>query len=153
MVSETKLFPSGKIEYILEKAIEFPKLFVFANYTAQVFAIAEALEKEGYKVFKVTGQTKDRATVFEDAEKLEKCIVVAQSMICEGYRVPSVPCMIFASKSNRFLHYDQGQGRILDGQHLKKNLYIHLVVKGGADEDCHDSIMNGVDFQEKLSVL
>jgi len=61
--------------------------------------------------------------------------------------------MIFASKSNRFVHYDQGKGRILDGQHLKKNLYLHLVVPGGADDDCHKSIMAGSDFQEKLSVL
>jgi hypothetical protein len=61
--------------------------------------------------------------------------------------------MIFASKSNQFLHFEQGKGRILDGQHLKKNLYIHLVVKDGADEACHDAIMSGQDFQEKLSVL
>lgn len=153
MVKDTIVFPSGKIDYIIERAVEFPKMFVFAAYTAQIMEIAKALEKEGYKVFTVTSATKDRATVFEEAEKLDRCIVVAQAMICEGYRVPSVPCMIFASKSNRFLHYDQGIGRILDGQHLKKNLYIHLVVKDGADESCHKSIMSGVDFQEKLSVL
>jgi len=61
--------------------------------------------------------------------------------------------MIFASKSNRYVHYEQGKGRILDGQHLKKNLYVHLVVPEGADADCHNSIMSGQDFQEKLSVL
>ena len=101
----------------------------------------------------VTSKTKDRANVFTDADATAKVIVVCQAMICEGYRVPSAPCMIFASKSNRFLHYDQGKGRILDGQHLKKNLYIHLVVKGGADEACHQTILSGADFQETLSPL
>lgn len=153
MVKDTQFFDSGKIDYILERAEEFKKMFVFATYTAQVHAIAEALKKEGYNVVTVTGATKDRATVFTDADKMKEVIVVCQAAICEGYRVPSVPCMIFASKSNRFLHYDQGQGRILDGQHLKKNLYIHLVVKGGADYDCHKAIMSGEDFQEKLSIL
>ncbi len=151
MTDKTTIFPSGKIDYILERAIEFPKLFVFANYTAQIEEISKALKKEGYKVFTVTGATKDRASVFKDAEKLDACVVVVQSMICEGYRVPSVPCMIFASKNYRYVFYEQGVGRILDAEHLKKNLYIHLVVRDGPDEDCHKAIKSGKDFQEKLS--
>lgn len=153
MIRRTEFFDNGKINYICEKAEEFPKLFVFAAYTAQVEDIAAALRLLGHEVRTVTGQTKDRATVFDEMEAMEKGIVVVASQICEGYRVPSAPCMIFASKSNRFVHYDQGKGRILDGQHLKKNLYIHLVVPDGADADCHALIMSGVDFQEKLSVL
>jgi hypothetical protein len=154
MVKSTTFFQNGKIDYILERAVEFPKLFIFAAYTAQVFAISEALQKEGYDVTTVTGQTKGRDTVFEEVEAKEKGIVVVQAAVCEGYRVPSAPCMIFASKSNRFLHFDQGKGRIMDGQHLKKNLFIHLITDGGgADSDCHDNIMSGQDFQEKLSVL
>lgn len=153
MVKDTQFFKNGKLDYILERAEEFPKLFVFAAYTAQVHRIAEELRAAGHEVKTVTGATKDRGTVFEEMEKMEKGIVVVASQICEGYRVPSAPCMIFASKSNRFVHYDQGKGRILDGQHLKKNLYIHLVVPDGADEDCHNAIMSGADFQEKLSVL
>lgn len=153
MVKDTKIYPSLKIDYIVEKAIEFPKLFIFANFTAQVHEIARVLREEGHKVFTVTGETKNRQTIFEEVDKMDEAIIVVQSMICEGYRVPSVPCMIFASKSNRYVHYEQGKGRILDGQHLKKNLYIHLVVKDGADEACHESIMSGQDFQEKLSVL
>ena len=153
MVKHTEFFANEKIEYILERAQEFPKLFIFAAYTAQVRAIYDALFAAGYNVKAVTGQTDDRATVFEEMESMKRGIIVVASQICEGYRVPSAPCMIFASKSNRFVHYDQGKGRILDGQHLKKNLYIHLVVPDGADEDCHAAIMSGADFQEKLSVL
>lgn len=153
MVKDTQLFKSGKIDYILERAEEFPKLFIFAAYTAQVEAIEAALTEAGYKVRTVTGETKDRATVFKEIESAKAGIVVVQAAICEGYRVPSAPCMIFASKSSQFVSYAQGCGRILDGQHLKKNLYIHLVVKGGADEACHNTIMAGQDFQEKLSVL
>jgi hypothetical protein len=153
MVKDTQYFKSEKIDYILERAEEFPKLFIFAAYTAQVELIAKTLTDAGYSVRTVTGQTKDRATVFKELEAAPKGIAVVQAAICEGYRVPSAPCMIFASKSSQFLHFDQGKGRILDGQHLKKNLYIHLVVKGGADEDCHKNIMAGRDFQEKLSLL
>lgn len=154
MVKKTMFFKNGKIDYILERAQEFPKLFVFAAYTGQVYAIEEALKKEGYNTLLVTGQTKNRATVFEEAEAMKEVVVIVQAAVCEGYRVPSAPCMIFASKSNRFLHFEQGCGRIMDGQHLKKNLFIHLITEGeGADHDCHESIMAGKDFQEKLSVL
>ncbi len=153
MVKDTQLFKNGKIDYILERAEEFPKLFVFAAYTAQVEAIASALRKGGFDARTVIGSTKDRGTIFKEMEAMERGVVVVASQICEGYRVPSAPCMIFASKSNRFVHYDQGKGRILDGQHLKKNLYLHLVVPDGADADCHKAIMSGADFQEKLSPL
>lgn len=153
LVKDTRTFPSEKIDYIIERAIEFPKLLVFAVYTAQIEAIAEALKKEGHNVITVTGASKDRSTVFKEAEAMESVVLVVQAQICEGYRVPSVPCMIFASKSNRFVHYDQALGRIMDGQHLKPNLYIHLVVRGGADEACHKSMMDGTDFQEKLSTV
>jgi superfamily II DNA or RNA helicase len=153
MLKDTKYFKNGKIDYILDRAEEFKKMFIFTAYRAQTDAIANALTYEGYTVKTVNGDTDDRATVFDEMEALEFGIVVVQAQICEGYRVPSVPCMIFASKSNRFVHYDQGKGRILDSQHLKKNLYIHLVVPDGADEACHEAIMAGVDFQEKLSIL
>lgn len=154
MVKKTTFFKNGKIDYILERAQEFPKLFVFAAYTGQVYAIEEALKKEGYKTLVATGQTKNRATVFEEAEAMKEVVVIVQAAVCEGYRVPSVPCLIFASKSNRYLHMEQGCGRIMDGQHLKKNLFIHLVTEGeGADHDCHENIMAGKDFAEKLSVL
>ncbi len=153
LVKDTRHFANGKIDYILERAEEFPKLFVFAAYTAQVEAIAAALRAAGHEVRTVTGQTKDRATVFAELEAAPRGVAVVAAQICEGYRVPSAPCVVFASKSNRFVHYSQGVGRILDGQHLKKNLYVHLVVPGGADADCHGAILSGQDFQERLSVL
>lgn len=152
MVSETILFPSRKVDYILERALEFPKLLIFANYKAQIRQISMALNKEGYKVSELTGETKDRGTLIERAEKDDAHIVIAQSGISAGYELPSFPCVIYASKSWQYVHYEQSLGRVLRINKLKKNLYIHLVVKG-ADGDCHKSIMSGVDFQEKLSLL
>jgi len=151
MTKDVEVFPSKKIDYIKERAIEFDKLLIFAMYSSQIEEIAKALKKEGYTVFTVTGQTKDRATVFTEAEKLDKCIIVAQAGICEGYRIPSIPCTIYASKSNRYVHFSQSLGRTLDIQHLAKKLYIHLIVKGGADEKCHKAILAGKDFEEKTN--
>jgi len=150
MVKSTKTFKNEKIDYILERALEFPKMLIFANYTAQVEAIQKALEKEKYTVYTLTGQTKDRGNVVSSAEKATSCIVIAQCGISAGYELKSVPCVIFASKSYKYLDYEQGCGRVLRADALKKNLYIHLVVKGGVDEACHKAIEAGEDFQEKI---
>jgi hypothetical protein len=151
MTNFTTIFKSYKIDYILERALEFPKLLIFANYKAQIAEIAKELRAEGYTVSVLTGDTKDRTFIKKVNDSPEPHIVVAQSSISSGYELPSFPCVIYASKSWRFVDYEQSLGRVLRSNHLKKNLYIHLVVKGGADEACHDTIMSGSDFQEKLT--
>ena len=153
MVKNVKVFPSKKIDYILERAIEFPKLLIFVNYTAQINEIKKALEKEGYDVSTLTGQTKNRGELIENAEKAKAHIIIAQSMISEGYELPSFPCVIYASKNYRVHHHLQSLGRVLRSNALKKNLYIHLIVKGGMDELCHKAILSGVDFDERLSTV
>lgn len=151
MSSHTIIFKSNKIDYILERAIEFPKLLVFANYTAQIETIAKALRDEGYKVSTLTGQTKDRDFIKKVDESSEPHIVIAQSSVSSGWELPSFPCTIFASLSWRVVDHVQARGRVLRMNKLKKNLYIYLVVTGGKDEDCYNSIMEGNDFIEKMN--
>lgn len=152
MTKNTIIFPSKKIDYILERAIEFPKLLLFVNYTAQINEIARVLRDEGYKVSTLMGSTKDRTFIKTVDETDEPHIIVAQAQMSSGYQLPSFPCVIYASKNWQHLHYNQSMGRVLRADHLKKNLYIHLVVKGGPDEDCHKTVLSGEDFQEKLTL-
>jgi len=147
----TKIFKSHKIDYILERAMEFPKLLIFVNYTAQILEIEKALKKEGYNVSILTGKTKDRGFIKKVDESSEPHIVIAQCSISAGYELPSFPCVIYASKNWQHVHYIQSLGRVLRSNKLKKNLYIHLVTKG-VDMDCHKAIMAGADFQEKLTL-
>ena len=151
MTNETKIFKSKKIDYIKDRALEFPKLLIFANYTAQILEIEKHLKKEGYNVSTLTGQTKDRTFIKKVNDSPEPHIIIAQCAISSGYELPTFPCVIYASKSFRFVDYEQSTGRVLRANALKKNLYIHLVVKG-CDLDCHNAIMSGQDFQEKLTL-
>ena len=151
MTNETKIFKSKKIDYIKERALEFPKLLIYANYTAQIHEIAKQLRKEGYNVSTLTGQTKDRTFIKTVNESSEPHIIIAQCSISSGYELPTFPCVIYASKSFRFVDYEQSTGRVLRANALKKNLYIHLVVKG-CDLDCHNAIMSGKDFAEMLTL-
>ncbi len=151
LVDNTILFTCHKTDYILERALEFPKLLIFANYTAQIMEIAIKLRDEGYTVSTLTGKTKDRTFIKKVDESPKPHIIVAQCAISSGYELPSFPCVIYASKSWQFVHYEQSLGRVLRSNHLKKNLYIHLIVKG-TDSDCHKSILSGADFQERLKI-
>lgn len=145
----TKTYKNEKLERIIEIAEEFPRVLIFARYTAQIEMIANALKKEGYKVYTLTGKTKDRGTMLKQADN-EDCIVIAQASIAEGYELKTFRTVVFASKSHSVEDYIQAQGRNLRQDALYKNLYIHLIVKGGADERCHKSILEGKDFMERI---
>lgn len=153
MEQQTAEYDSNKIDYIYELYEEFGKVLVFAQYTAQILSIKKALQKKGVSdILIMSGQYKEKTeeSVPITAEKKERCIVIAQASISAGYELPSFSCVVFASKSTKFIDYEQGLGRVLRANAIKKNLYVHLVVKGGYDEKCHNTIMEGKDFQEKL---
>lgn len=152
MKRSTIFFSSEKIDYILEKAQEFPKMLIFAAYLGQIEAIRSALVKEGYTNVKtVTSANKDRGTVFKEADESDApCILIVTSSISSGYELPSFPVTIYASYSNKVRDKIQADGRTLRANKMKKNLYISLVVKGGLDEQCYKNITNGEDFQERI---
>jgi superfamily II DNA or RNA helicase len=142
---------NDKIDYIIERAAEFPKIVIFAAFRGQVYDISKALQKAGYEAHAVTGDTKNRGSIFLDAEKMDKCILVVQSNISAGYELKTFRATIYASYSNRVLDKIQADGRTLRAGHLQKNLYISLVTRGGYDEKCYKAIQSGVDFNEKVT--
>jgi superfamily II DNA or RNA helicase len=147
----TRYFKNEKLEEIRILVSEFPKILIFAAYTGQIEAIRKYLVESGCNHVKtVTGETRDRSTIFKEVEKAEEATLICQASISSGYELPSFPCVVFASKSYSYKDFEQGIGRVLRANAIKKNLYVHLVVKDGVDHDCHKAIMLGQDFQERL---
>lgn len=148
MMPITRYFQNEKIDYIVQKAKEIPKLLIFANYIGQIDMIADSLIHKGYTVLTLTGNTKNRGSVIQQAESLEQCIVISQCSISSGYELKTFSHVIFASLSYRVLDRIQAEGRVLRADALKINHYTTLVVRGGIDEECYKSIAAGKDFQE-----
>ena len=142
-------FPSEKIDKILDYAAEFPRMVVFAKYTAQVEAITAALRKAGYTAWTLTGATENRGHTIRVAQ-MNDGILVVQAQISAGWELPETPVMIFASRTYSFVDYDQALGRIQRATNIKKNLYINLVVKGGTDEAVDKALENKQDFNERI---
>jgi len=148
--SAPEYFENAKIDQILDYAIEFPRIVVFAKYKAQIAAIEAALRQAGRKVLVMTGDTKDRGALLLEANKAKECVFIAQSQISSGWELPGYPVMIFASKTYSFVDLDQSLGRIQRANNIKKNLYISLVTKGGVDEAVEKCLAEKVDFNEKI---
>lgn len=144
-----EFFDNTKIEKILDYAIEFPRMVIFVKYRAQIDQIQAALTKAKIFTWTLTGDTVDRGAVIKQANELDG-VLIAQAQISAGWEVPNTPVMIFASRTYSFVDYDQALGRIQRANHIKKNLYISLVVKGGVDEAVHDSLLNKSDFNERI---
>lgn len=144
-----ELFENAKIDRILELATEFPKMVIFCKYRAQIEQIQQALTTAKIHTWTLTGDTKDRGAVIKQANELDG-VFLAQSQISAGWELPAYPVMVFASMSYSFVDRVQAEGRILRANHLKKNLYITLIVKGGVDEAIFKAISNKKDFDEKL---
>lgn len=146
-------FDNEKIDKILDYALEFPKMVIFSKYIAQIEAIQSALTKEGYKVLTLTGATKNREEVLQDANTSPKCIIIISAQISEGYELPDFPVMIFASMSYSVVSRIQAEGRVLRASNLKKNLYITLVARDKedtVDEAVYECIELKKDFSEAV---
>lgn len=148
--NKAESFDNQKIERIVDLAVEFPRMVVFAKYRAQIEQIAEALKREGKKVLTLTGDTKDRGNVILEANNSDECVFIAQAQVSAGWELPQYPVMVFASRTFSFVDYQQSLGRIQRANHIKKNLYINLVVKGGIDEAVDKSLLNKQDFDARI---
>lgn len=150
--NKPEAFDTGKTEKLLELAIEYPRMVIFAKYRAQIDLIASEMKRGGHKVLVLTGDTKDRGTLLVEANRLKECIFIAQAQISAGWELPEYPLMVFASKTYSFVDYDQALGRIQRANNIKKNLYVSLVTKGGVDEAVEKSVDNKKDFNERIYI-
>lgn len=146
--NEAQKFKENKIERIIEYSYEFPRMIVFAKYTQQINLLAEALRKEGRKVFIMTGKTSNRGELLEELKNKDEYVLIVQAQISAGWELPECPVMIFASMTYSFVDRVQAEGRILRASKLKKNLYITLMARypDSIDVAIKNSINNKKDF-------
>jgi SNF2 family DNA or RNA helicase len=145
-------FVNEKLDQILDYAIEFPKMIVFAKYTEQIRILQYEIKRTGKKVFVLSGDTKDRGALIAEANKTDEYVFIAQAQVSAGWELPNCPVMVFASRTYSYVDYAQAQGRILRANALKKNLYINLIVRGGVDEAVHKSLANKQDFSDRIYI-
>jgi hypothetical protein len=144
-----QFFSCPVIEQVMEYAVEFPKMVVVCQFRLQM----EHLKKElgDYKVLELTGSTKDGDAVVQEAEGLDRCVLLVQAACSEGYELPSFPVMVFAGMSNSYKDYVQmcggggAGGRLFRINRPKKNLYIFLI-SGKATKSTYECVSKHQDY-------
>lgn len=139
-------FSNGKIDAILDLALEFPRMIIFAKYTEQIKQIEASLSD--YRTFVLDGRTKDRGALLSEVSKSDEYVMICQSQISAGWEMPECPVMVFASMTYSVADRIQAEGRIQRANNIKKNLYITLVTRGGVDEAVASCIAGKKDFNE-----
>jgi superfamily II DNA or RNA helicase len=139
--NKPEFFSNEKIEKILDYCLEFPRFIIWARYTAQIEQIATAIKSTGKKVLTLTGDTKNRAEVLEEARNSQECVLICQSSLSEGWNLGEYDVTVFASLDWSVVSYIQSVGRTNRINHPSPNLYIHLVVRGSMDERVYKAVV------------
>lgn len=144
--SENKYMQCDKNERIYELCQANNKIAIVTRYNLHIDQLYEKLQKLNKPIYVIRGDTQDRHNVVTSAEEDNTCIVLINSHCSEGYELPSIGMCVFASLSFSYKDYKQMIGRFLRINKLKKNVFIHLLTKGGIDEAVYASIQKKQDF-------
>lgn len=142
---------TAKMARLDELAEGNDKLAIFCRYTAQINAIEAYMKDLGYPTYRIDGSTKDKAKTALEVENSDKAVVIIQSDCAEGWEMPSVDVVVFASMGYSYLAYEQSFGRFI--RINKKNtpkLFIYLLTAGTIDEDIYENIMAKRDFSLEI---
>jgi superfamily II DNA or RNA helicase len=139
-----KFFDCDKLDRILEYCATSPKVAIVCRYNLQIDAIYKALGQTdlGQYTHIIRGETKHRDDIVQAVEQADRAIVIINAACCEGYQLPTVPLILFASLSFSYVHYKQMLGRFVRIDNLRKHVYIHLVTAGGIDQDIYTNIVH-----------
>jgi superfamily II DNA or RNA helicase len=152
----SKYFENNKIERIKSLVLENKKIAIACRYNYQIEKYKEEIEsflskeKLPHSVYVINGATEGRQDVVDKANADENTVILINASCSEGYELPTIGTIVFASLSFSYKDYLQFRGRFLRANALKKNHYIHLVVKDGVDEDVYECIQNKKDFSFKI---
>lgn len=146
--NEDKFVSADKHEYLLELIADNPKIAVFCRYNLQIDSLHSLIKSKlkGKLVYIIRGEVKNRDEIVQQIEASEDCVVLINASCSEGYELPSIGVIVFASLSFSYKDYKQAKGRFLRINKLKKNVFIHLVNSWSVDAAVMDSIMKKQDF-------
>jgi superfamily II DNA or RNA helicase len=136
-----------KAEYIRDLCEANKKVAVFCRYTDQIEYLKNFFENFEQEVYVIDGKTKDKNETANDIEGATRCIALIQADSAEGFELPTIDVIVFASMSYSYLAYTQSMGRFIriNKQNTPK-LFIYLLTKDTIDEEVYKNIMKKQNF-------
>ncbi len=138
----------NKLE-VVERLIEEEDgpVAIVCRYHEQINSMTEYLEKKGIVTGEVSGRTSTamRQLNIDNTNAGHVKALLIQSSTVEGYELPNVRLMIFASLDYSYRNRVQAEGRILRMNAIAKNAYVTLIA-GDADEAVWKAVQDKQDF-------
>jgi len=144
--AEERKIGTYKNDRLYELAEQEKKIAIVCRYNSQIDMIYKHLMPLGKQIFLIRGETKQRDYLTQQIEKSSEAIVLINASCSEGYELPSIGLIAFASLSFSYKDYKQVCGRFLRINAPKKNVYVHLVTAEGVDEAVYEAIKNKQSF-------
>jgi len=145
--NEDKTFSNHKINRIKDYIGERDKVAVACRYNDQLEYIEDKIDPDK-DVYKIWGGDSNREETISDIQDADKCVVLVNAAVSEGYEFPSISLMVFASLSFSYVDYRQMKGRLLRMDNPSKNVYVHLVTQRDGDDNetvdeaVYDNVVN-----------
>lgn len=151
LVGKTHQAEQGKSKLLALESLqkEFDKVLVFARYREQIQHIECFFKDNGIMAYTLTGDTKNREALLQEANASSECVFIAQSSISAGYELPTFRCTVYASLDWSVVNLEQSLGRTLRANALAKNLYVYLLA-GDVDRGVYAALQTKQDFNERI---
>lgn len=147
--SKDLLIDCDKTKRIIELCTEHKKIAIVCRYNLQLKMYYDVIQCKNK--FIINGKTKDKSDIIKKVNELDECVVLINSACGEGYNLPTVPIMVFASMDFSFVKYTQVCGRIQRLNNIKKNVYLHLLTEGkSVDKEVFDCVQRKEDFNAEI---
>jgi superfamily II DNA or RNA helicase len=143
---ELQYFEDPKLTHILSVVKKQPKLAIVCRYHRQMERYQKELEDRGHEVHIIKGGVKDIENYTRKLDVMDKCVVIIQANVSEGYELPSFPYVIFASLSFAYKDYKQMFGRFLRVNAITPTHVDILLMIDGVDIDVYKSVSNKQNF-------
>lgn len=141
------ILKNAKEEYILDLCEVNDKVAIFCKYREQINYLSRIFTEAGYHTFIIDGRTNDKSAVAEVVERASKAVVIIQADSGEGFELPSINVIVYASMSYSYLSYVQSMGRFIRiNKHNSPKLFVYLITEKTIDQDIYDTIMNKQSF-------
>lgn len=139
----TAYFKSEKLERLLELIAEHKLIAVVCRYNAEINHIYEKIKDKypGSNIWRISGHINNRHEIVEAINKETSGVVLINGACSEGYGLPNIPIMCFYSYDFSLKNYIQMLGRIQRAGHIKKNIYLSLIVKDTIDEEIYKKVV------------
>lgn len=143
--SEAQVFKADKYERIVELAETNDKMIIVCRYNHEIEFLVNNLHKDSdhTHVRYINGSIEGdiRHEILKDLKGKKRYILIVNAACSEGWALSDCPLMIFYSLDFSLLQYVQMTGRIQRIDNIKRNTYLHLVVKGEIDEDIYENVV------------